>query len=204
MDMKACGEFIRQCRAKRELSQQQLARQLHITRETVSKWENGRGFPDVSLLQPLAESLGVTVSELLCSGRGAQDEEALYNWIYLTERERELQRKHSVWLLLAVAGVITAHFLVGGALTPLLCLLAPGLPLALALNGRFSLGSIVSSSFGCCLAVMVSELLRLRERAAEGDWSGIGDTIGVTVAICVVVASVTMLMNALLFSARKK
>ena len=54
------------------------------------------------------------------------------------------------------------------------------------------------------LAVTVSELLQLRQRAVRGDWPGIGDTVGAGTAICVVLAAVTMLMNALLFSARKK
>ena len=91
MEMKTCGEFIRERRAERGLSQQQLASALHVTREAVSKWENGRGFPDVSLLPPLAEALDVSVSELLLARRGEPDGEAIYNWIYLTERERELQ-----------------------------------------------------------------------------------------------------------------
>ncbi len=204
MEMKTCGEFIRERRAERGLSQQQLASALHVTREAVSKWENGRGFPDVSLLPPLAEALDVSVSELLLARRGEPDGEAIYNWIYLTERERELQRKNSAWLLLAVGALIAAHFLSGGWLTVPLCLLAPALPIALALKGSFSLGSIVLSSFGCCLSVQVSQLLSIRRRVLAGDWPGLGDTIAVSVAIGVVLAVVTLGINALLLSTRKK
>ena len=81
MDMEKCGAFIRSCRMKRDLSQQELARELHVTREAVSKWENGRGFPEVSLLQPLAGVLGVTVSELLLGEAGRENDDALDAWL---------------------------------------------------------------------------------------------------------------------------
>ena len=73
MDMEKCGAFIRTRRTEQGLSQQELAKLLHVTREAVSKWENGRGFPDVSLLQKLAETLGVSVSELLLGEAGERD-----------------------------------------------------------------------------------------------------------------------------------
>ena len=41
MDMEKCGAFIRACRTEQGLSQQELAARLHVTREAVSKWENG-------------------------------------------------------------------------------------------------------------------------------------------------------------------
>ena len=53
MNAEKTGALIREAREEKNLSQQQLAEQLHITRTTVSKWENGRGMPDVSLLQLL-------------------------------------------------------------------------------------------------------------------------------------------------------
>ena len=53
MDQKKIGAFIAQCRKEKSLTQIQLAELLDITNQAVSKWENGRGMPDVSLLQPL-------------------------------------------------------------------------------------------------------------------------------------------------------
>ncbi len=61
------GNFITELRTSKNLTQIQLAKKLHISNKTVSKWENGRGMPDVSLLLPLSEALGVSVTELLMS-----------------------------------------------------------------------------------------------------------------------------------------
>ena len=59
------GERLIQLRAKAGLSQDTLAEQLGVSRQSVSKWENDLSAPDVSLLLPLAELLGVTADTLL-------------------------------------------------------------------------------------------------------------------------------------------
>ena len=64
MDQKKIGAFIAQCRKEKSLTQMQLAEQLEISGQAVSKWENGRGMPDVSLLQPLCDVLGISLNEL--------------------------------------------------------------------------------------------------------------------------------------------
>lgn len=65
MDNKKTGMFIARCRRKMNMSQKQLAERLSVTDKAVSKWETGNGAPDISLLTKLADSLGVTVVELL-------------------------------------------------------------------------------------------------------------------------------------------
>ncbi len=59
------GETIRTLREKRGLTQKALADLLGVSDKTVSKWETGRGLPDVTLLSPLAGALRVSLSELL-------------------------------------------------------------------------------------------------------------------------------------------
>lgn len=59
------GNTIKTLREKRGYTQKQLAELLCVSDKTVSKWETQRGFPDVSLLEPLAKHLGVSVLELL-------------------------------------------------------------------------------------------------------------------------------------------
>lgn len=74
MDQKRIGLFIAQCRKEKNLTQMQLAELLGITGQAVSKWENGRGMPDVSLLQPLCDVLGISLNELF-SGEHISAEE---------------------------------------------------------------------------------------------------------------------------------
>ncbi len=69
MDMKTSGTFIAACRREKRLTQQQLGELLGVTNRAVSKWENGRSFPDVGLLEPLCDTLGISVSELLAGQR---------------------------------------------------------------------------------------------------------------------------------------
>lgn len=65
MDRYVTGPMIRRLREKRGLTQLQLAGRLCVGDKAVSKWETGRGFPDISLLEALANALGVSVTELL-------------------------------------------------------------------------------------------------------------------------------------------
>ena len=59
------GAAIRTLREKQRLTQSQLAEKLCVSDKAVSKWETGKGFPDISLLEPLAAALGISVPELL-------------------------------------------------------------------------------------------------------------------------------------------
>ena len=65
MNYEKTGQLIAARRQSLGLTQLQLAGQLSISNRTVSKWERGAGFPDVSLLEPLADALGLSVIELL-------------------------------------------------------------------------------------------------------------------------------------------
>ena len=77
MDANKTGALIAAKRKEKGMTQRELAEKLHISNKAVSRWETGAGFPDVSLLEPLAEALGVTVTELLSGGEEAQPGEAL-------------------------------------------------------------------------------------------------------------------------------
>ena len=75
MDKEKTGRLIAQARKERGLTQQQLAERLHITAKAVSKWETGVSCPDVGLLIPLSEELGLSVTELLEGRRMAVPED---------------------------------------------------------------------------------------------------------------------------------
>ena len=65
MDNRLTGRFISERRKELGLNQKQLAEKLSITDKAVSKWETGRSAPDISMLEPLAEALEVSVVEIL-------------------------------------------------------------------------------------------------------------------------------------------
>jgi transcriptional regulator with XRE-family HTH domain len=65
MDSKRIGTFIAQLRKEQGYTQTVLAEKLNISNRTISKWENGDGMPDITILPDLAKALGVTVDELL-------------------------------------------------------------------------------------------------------------------------------------------
>ena len=65
MNTYVTGSTIRQLRESRRLTQAELAEKIGVSSKTVSKWETAKGLPDISLLQPLAQALGISVIELM-------------------------------------------------------------------------------------------------------------------------------------------
>ena len=65
MDSYVTGTAIRQLREAKHMTQAELAEKLAVSAKAISKWETARGLPDISLLEPLAAALGVSVLELM-------------------------------------------------------------------------------------------------------------------------------------------
>ena len=65
MDRYVTGAVIRRLRERKKLTQEELAERIHVSGKAVSKWETGQGFPDITLLEPLARALDLSVIELL-------------------------------------------------------------------------------------------------------------------------------------------
>ncbi len=65
MNQYVTGAVIRELREKNKMTQQQLAEKLCVSDKTVSKWETGKGYPDITLLEPIAKAFSVSVTELL-------------------------------------------------------------------------------------------------------------------------------------------
>lgn len=121
MDNQRIGGFIKALRKEKGLTQMDLAQRLHITDRAVSKWERGICAPDISLLEPLAELLGVSVGELLRGERAAEPErqELAEVKAVLDYSKNEVTRKVSVVqkkYLGLLAGCLAVVLLVGGAL----------------------------------------------------------------------------------------
>ena len=78
MDKYVTGAVIRRLREKKKMTQEDLAGKLYVSGKAVSKWETGQGFPDISLLEPLAKALDISVIELL-SGEDVQNRNRTFN-----------------------------------------------------------------------------------------------------------------------------
>lgn len=65
MDTYVTGATVKRLREQKKITQAQLAEQLSVSSKAVSKWETARGLPDISLIEPLAKALGVSVMELM-------------------------------------------------------------------------------------------------------------------------------------------
>ena len=65
MNTYVTGATIKQLRESRKLTQAELAGKLGVSSKTISKWETAKGLPDITLLQPLAQALGICVIELM-------------------------------------------------------------------------------------------------------------------------------------------
>ena len=64
MNQYVTGAMIKRLRENKNITQQQLAEKLNVTDKAVSKWETNHGYPDISLVEPLADALGVSIIEL--------------------------------------------------------------------------------------------------------------------------------------------
>ena len=65
MNQEKIGKFILELRKEKNMTQQELADKIGVTDRAISKWENGRGMPDLSLMKPLCEELGISINELI-------------------------------------------------------------------------------------------------------------------------------------------
>ena len=128
MDLQKIGTFLKELRKEKELTQEQLAETLNVSRRTVSRWETGRNMPDISLLKPLASELGITVSELIEGEKQTipdkSNEESVDQIIEYTVRTRsnnigllkDINFVTSVLIILAitllVVGILFQHLMI--------------------------------------------------------------------------------------------
>lgn len=116
IDREAFGAFLVQLRKEKGLTQKELAEKLYVSDKAVSKWERGLSLPDISLLTPLAEILGVTVTELLRGERLGteslpveQVEELVTGSLELSGAQRQQKRedRRQRGLLFALSAAVT-------------------------------------------------------------------------------------------------
>ena len=105
MDQIKIGQFIKAIRKEKKLTQREVAERLNISEKTVSKWETGGGLPEVSLMLPLCEVLGISVNELLSGERLDEKryvEKAEQNIVALMEEKKESKKKLALAVVIAL------------------------------------------------------------------------------------------------------
>lgn len=109
MDQGKIGKFIANLRKEKNLTQEDLADKLNITSKSISRWENGRTLPDISLMQDLCQILGVTVDELIC-GEKRKNQEALDKVLIETLTINEKKKRIFKYTLITGLGLLVLSF----------------------------------------------------------------------------------------------
>lgn len=115
MEQVKIGKFIQEMRKAQSLTQRELAEKLNISDKTVSKWETGNGLPEVGLMLPLCEVLGISVNELLSSERLDEKQyfkKAEENIMDLLKEKAEAKKKIVLSLFIMLMAMISAVTLV--------------------------------------------------------------------------------------------
>ena len=111
MDQIKIGKFIADERKRKGYTQKQLSEKLEISDKTISKWERGNGFPEVSLLLPLCNELEITVNELLSGERVSEEDylkKAEENMVNLVREAQESKKKIVLSAMIAGLTMIAA------------------------------------------------------------------------------------------------
>ena len=112
MNQEKIGSFIAKMRKDKKMTQKDLAMKLGITDRAISKWENGRGLPDISLIKPRCEELDISLNELLSGEKIRKEEyeskfeENIINTIKYTNKEtKKANYLFYIFLLMLIIGV---------------------------------------------------------------------------------------------------
>ena len=111
MDIIKIGKYIAENRKKKNMTQEQLAEKLGVTSKTISRWENGNYMPDISILKPLSEELGITLNDLLSGEKVEKEkyqeklEENIINTIDYSNK-KVIERNNSIGVLLVIFGIL--------------------------------------------------------------------------------------------------
>lgn len=121
MDQEKIGKFIAEVRKEKNMTQMELSNKLGVTDRAISKWENGRGMPDLSLLKSLCDELDITINELLSgekiSKKDYQEklEENIINTIDYSNNEikRVKRKRKNIIISILIMLVIILGFILG-------------------------------------------------------------------------------------------
>ena len=111
MNAQKTGSLIAAIRKEQNRTQQDLANELGVSGAAISKWERGIGFPDVSLMEPLAASLGISIAELFKGERTENNvdneyESLLSDVVKVSANEITKKKKITNWMIAITVAVL--------------------------------------------------------------------------------------------------
>jgi len=174
MDQIKIGKFIAECRKKNNLTQMQLAEKLNITDRAISKWENGKGMPDSSIMLDLCEKLKISVNELLSGEMISMENKNEKQEQLLLDMAKEVEQKNkiiwtSMWVIMGVsmtalfAGIFISAFLIPEGIWQLIIILGICIlfliPCFYALKLEVSVGAYKCKNCGYEIVPTYSEAL---------------------------------------------
>ena len=118
LDKEKFGEFVSKLRKERGMTQKELAEKLFVSDKAVSKWERGQSLPDITMLNPLADALGVTAAELLNCGKiegekvdASQVDELVEKAIELNKEPDISKRKRfKIYIICLLVGAAATYY----------------------------------------------------------------------------------------------
>lgn len=108
MDLEKIAAFIKTKRKEKKLTQGELAEKLNVTEKAISRWETGRGTPDISLLIPLSKVLGVEISDILS---GSSKEEAIEKVIEYENNRKQTKNHKPLIISIILYGIFLLLYL---------------------------------------------------------------------------------------------
>ena len=148
MDLQKIGTFLKELRKEKELTQEQLAETLNVSRRTVSRWETGSNMPDLDLLVEMADLYQVDLRELLNGERkNEQMNEEMKETVLQVAEYSNAEKQRST-------KIVRVYFVLG-----ILALIASALINMMEVGDTFGIGFLKGLTFALALGAMILGIL---------------------------------------------
>ena len=148
MDLQKIGTFLKELRKEKELTQEQLAETLNVSRRTVSRWETGSNMPDLDLLVEMADLYQVDLRELLNGERkNEQMNEEMKETVLRVAEYSNAEKQRST-------KIVRVYFVLG-----ILALIANALINMMEVGDTFWIGFLKGLTFALALGAMILGIL---------------------------------------------
>ena len=107
MDINKIGRFIKELRLEKNISQNQLSEEIHVTRQAISNWENGKAIPDSDILLTLSSLFKVSINEILSGERNTSESNLQDITLQLIDENNDKRRKIKRILLTSTISIVS-------------------------------------------------------------------------------------------------